>query len=689
MKRFFSLLSLLIVTVNAKENISLFAEYNQKQVELYWEVVSWPDNVVGFKVSKKNKSSWNFLANGVIRPHFAQKRDCEAQGYDKSDEAALNQKLNKYYLEGKISGLSAEESLARILKYKKTGSGFRIKCRLDKYYSIFTGFAAIDKQGKSDDVYGLHAVYSDGKVSDQPLASGKVLDPNQVLKISPLYKIDKDGELIFQWNISDQTFQDKHLLDLSFYQNGELIESERTSAPIASEGYSFAYKLKLDSSADQNFAVSAKTFFGNSFTEQEFNFDHKKYLKPEAPKWTNIEVLDGEVILHWMNDIQNVQSIKSVSIFRRHRGKEKIIVKGLAPQVVKFHDKIEDPNLGYMSYTIELETYNGDKISSQSKNVTYNDPSWPDYVKGLKAQFNPKTMCVDLTWDKGTKKTTGYRIWADPDEVGKLKDSSAVGTITENSYSYPIGQNYYLNRENRIHTYMVVPIGDTFAIEKRAAKVSIELPLLFIGNVTITSLEAVKDQNFKLKWEMPEKHVNRIQDDVSAFELQILLRDDKREYIVHETVEVSGDKNEFIYETPANIDGKAVYGLFRIWAKNKYSKSEMFSGRHFHLKRRRMNKALKAPENFKVSIIRSEGKEDQYELEWDKGDKGLQCFVSWTSLEKEDGSFKWSGYPFEDKKLIEKRRDSFPKKKMIFKVCFYDPKTEVKGQEAEYTLELE
>ena len=584
---------------NERKNIALFGEHSDDKVQLYWEIINWPKGVVGFKISKFENNSWKFLRDATIYPHFNQDRDWSAQGFDEKEYKSLDKKLKEYILAGKMTRLSKEDLLARLEKYGKTGAGFRIKCKRDNFYKMFSGFYYVDhlKDKLSANLkYGLHFVYKGGRVDEKPQSIEEPQSLKQVFTIKPLFKVLDQGTLQFEWTITEETLRNKLLNGQEFNYNSTDLKS-KSSNRFEKNNYVYSSEISVNTAKSLDLEIIPTTIFGSKYSPTKVNFDAEKYLNIGAPVWKDVLVEKPEVKLSWSIPEKYKKAVKKVSITFINGSNFTTFGKvELLGYNTSYSHKPKNQKIKEIFYRLEVESFNGQKIKLESKRISYFDPDMPPKVTGLKAVYNKKTKAIDLSWDKikGDTITTGYRLWVDEIDLGHLRESSGVGTINKHSYSYKIGENYYLNRKSRDYTIQIQPMGPVFSEVKSAGTVVLKLPILYLEPPYSLNAKILKSTDCKITWDYYKKDQYTPVMAVTGYKMQIYkdLGKDKVEEYGKPIFLKPDDPKENLFVSPSNDDKKELKFQVRMWALAGDLVSEKYGEVDINLSKYRASKNL-------------------------------------------------------------------------------------------------
>lgn len=307
-KRFAIIASILLFVGGvsfAEKDVRLLGDVESDRVSLFWEVNTWPSDMVGFILLEFRDDEWQQVVSDPIMPGLFFERDWAALGViGETRETVFS------YIDSATDGgltMSTPENVLEILQTRgRLGSGDRLAMKRNFTVALASGFGLIHRslENRRSSQYALFVVREGGVVDKKPVDTFSVDAFYDSLEYAVQdFSIKSSGEkFVLRWKLNREVYDKLGIFGYQIYRRvigGQGGWVQLTEVPFWGEPYGDGYVFEfvdspgLDAEAFE-YAVEPVTVFQRKLERRKLAVERPPvYLPP-----TNLSLERGARYLY-------------------------------------------------------------------------------------------------------------------------------------------------------------------------------------------------------------------------------------------------------------------------------------------------------------------------------------------------------------------------------------------------------
>lgn len=536
------------------QEASLFADTGEDAVRLVWEVRTWPEDVTGFVVRRRQAGggAWEDVTGGPVVPGFQKSKDLSNVEPDAAARTRITEAIARRLREGTLRDASRDEFLAAV---RKPPDGFFVGLR----YELFTdaafapafGLGCIDRKVRAGQryEYGLFPVLAGGRVGDVAATCTNLVlaEDGERLRAKDLAVARGATAVSLSWRLPVEMADRFGVSGFHVYRATKDAADERLLMrdPVfpagSADGWrSWAYVDKsADPAREYEYAVAPVNLFGREIPLRTTRDAPPAGKEAEEGAGTGfkglaVELAAGGVAVTW--EFAEQPGMTGFRVERTTLGKDDgPKLSDLLPPDARRHldDSLLEDGRVYLYRVRAVAAEDLPIAISPAKALVFFRIETPPAPSGLRAEWiaTEGKRYLLLRWDprgEGDRLTRSYVLYADHPTPGEVVPQASVPRIEGNEFYFEVA-----NLEGRSYTVGIAAVGDA-GQESARVETKVYAPGQVIAAVTDLAVERTTDGKEALvRWEHaagPELRGFRIWVNGEAGDNETRLGSDAREW---------------------------------------------------------------------------------------------------------------------------------------------------------------
>jgi hypothetical protein len=423
-----------------------------KSLKIEWFIKKWDASVTGFDIKRRIKNGpWVKVNSAPVIPELSLTKDISIVEPDATEQARLKEKLKTSFNASRLKEVKADEYLSKLKNDQNALAQVAIICGMDFDLALLNGFALVDRNIPSADVYeyGLFIAGGSKLLTNMTWKYGEKPD---LAIISNIYSrsTPKKTRMQLIWQTDKEKTSRAMLAGFYIYRNGaRLNDAPRMAVDDASKMLYSVFDSGFSLTEPTRYEISAQSIFG--IEGPRSSFEYKPSEHPSEYKNASVVKIESEgenfaggIALNWLFPDEYERYLKGFKIEKANLPAGYTVISAMEQASSrKFIDKTPTAVAAYVKYKVTALYIDGTEAPSYEMTYYYLPKIKPPRPQHVKAELivQDKRSFAKLSWDEkapGDTLTEYYIVFASNPVTGQFMQDIGLPKIKENSFMYEL-----------------------------------------------------------------------------------------------------------------------------------------------------------------------------------------------------------------------------------------------------------